>query len=170
VDGMTLIDRTVEMTSNSTPSPFAVIATSEWPDASYYGFRCFDNHVGAPGWSTAAGVSTATIKYDFGSALWAAIGYSILGGWWNVNVGYCPKDFEFFGSNNDSTWISLDVHTGISDWTENDRLRSYTFTNVTKYRYYKWDITNNFGSNQINIEQMTILSLADAPLPMFFRP
>lgn len=57
-----------------------------------------------------------------------------------------PKDWQFQGSNDGSTWTTLDAQ---SDQTFPERfwLNSYPIANSAAYRYYRLNITANNGDN-----------------------
>ena len=56
-----------------------------------------------------------------------------------------PKAWTLQGSNNGTQWTLLDTRTG-QTWSARNKTQTYTFTNSTAYRYYKWVITENGGS------------------------
>jgi|TARA_Y100000310_G_C20456176_1_gene703173 hypothetical protein len=92
-----------------------------------------------------SGNTTGWAKYDLGA------GNDIVGTRYSITVAssstQMPKNFTFQGSNNDSTWTTLDTQTGqvlgapYVAYTE----QIYEFANATSYRYYKLDVTLNGG-------------------------
>lgn len=54
---------------------------------------------------------------------------------------YSWKSWVFQGSNNNSTWTTLDTRTNETGWTTTGvtlgQIRTYRFYNTTPYRYYK---------------------------------
>jgi hypothetical protein len=52
---------------------------------------------------------------------------------------YTPKDFTFQGSNNGTSWTTLDTRTG-QTFTAGES-KTYTTSNTTAYTYYRLDIT-----------------------------
>lgn len=144
---MATIDRTATMTSNSLPSPNVASASNEGSGAAY---QAFDK--AGPEWI--ANTTTGWLKYNFGSQLWAATGYGIT----PQDPTRAPKDWTFEGSNNDSTWTTLDTQTGVTTWSTGVE-KSYTFSNGTKYQYYRLNITANNGSGtNLEIDELTILA------------
>lgn len=121
------------MTSDTTPSPNVVSASSE-AGVGTEAFMAFDKDSVSGCWQVASG-TTGWIKYDFGSALWAANGYTLTA----LTGNRAPKNWTFAGSNNDSSYTTLDTQTGIT-FTDG-QTKTYSFTNSTKYRYYKLTIT-----------------------------
>jgi hypothetical protein len=59
----------------------------------------------------------------------------------------CPMDFTLKGSNNDSTWNTLDTQTGIN-WIDNtNQMKTFTLGATSSvYRYFLLDITDNDGA------------------------
>jgi hypothetical protein len=107
--------------------------------------RAFDDSIsgtdywngdGVPGW----------LKYDFGSGNEKTIArYTITA---YSSAGYrAPKDFTFEGSNNNSDWDILDTQTALS-WGASEK-KTFNISNVTAYRYYRWNITAVESSNGI---------------------
>lgn len=53
---------------------------------------------------------------------------------------YYPIDWYFQGSNDGSTWITLDTQTGQTGWAGNE-WREYAIANITAYKFYRIYIT-----------------------------
>ena len=49
----------------------------------------------------------------------------------------CPKDWEFYGSNDEENWVLLDSRSDVT-WPTEQTTRSYCFYNTTPYRYYRF--------------------------------
>lgn len=64
-------------------------------------------------------------------------GYRFTGS--DYSTGRSPKDFTLSGSNDDSSWTTLDTRTGIS-WSISEA-KTFTFSNTTAYLYYRIDVT-----------------------------
>lgn len=60
-------------------------------------------------------------------------------------AGYTPRNWTFEGSNDGSSWTTLDTRTGEGSWTFYET-RSFTFANATAYSYYRLNISDNTGS------------------------
>ena len=76
--------------------------------------------------------------YDFGAAqvvdayrMWTGPDYS----------RRLPRIWKFEGSNDNARWTLLDVRHAEAKWTDDNRHRTYTFTNTTAYRYYRITFT-----------------------------
>ncbi len=55
-----------------------------------------------------------------------------------------PRDWNLQGSNNGSSWTTLDTRSG-QTFSSRFLTKSYSFTNSTSYLYYRLNITNNNG-------------------------
>jgi len=64
------------------------------------------------------------------------------------------KDFTFQGSNDGSTWTTLDTRTGIT-WPTTSEVKTFTFTNSTAYSFYRVAITANNGDTYTSICEIT---------------
>lgn len=138
------------MTNNTTPSPNVTSASSAGVGEEAY--HAFDKDSVTGAWITASG-TTGWIKYDFGSTIWAATGYSLTDNGFPTRM---PSSFTFQGSNDDSSWTTLDTRTSQS--FSSSETKNYTFSNGVKYRYYKLDVTVNGGGTNLQIAEMTILA------------
>ena len=138
------------MTSNNSPSPYVASASSEY----YYGneaYRAFDGSnavwgsIGTSGW----------LKLDYGSGnAPVLIGYAIKSYVDPDLQTVMPKNWTFKGSNNGSSWTTLDTRTNVTGWTAS-AWKEFWFSNSTGYRYYMIDITANNGySWSTYIEEM----------------
>lgn len=56
-----------------------------------------------------------------------------------------PKNWSFQGSNDGTTWQTLDSRTG-EDFPNRFQRKEYSFTNTTAYTYYRLNITNDSDS------------------------
>ena len=133
-------DLTAAMTANSAPSPNVVSASAEAGDT--YAYMAFDhNKTGDNKWLTNA--TNGWLKFDFGSALYTITKYTILAPDEAGNESRLPKNWTFEGSNNDSTWTTLDTQTN-QTFAAHER-KTYTSSNATPYRYYRLNISANGG-------------------------
>ena len=127
------------MSADSTPSPFVVTKSTEF-NSTFAAWKAFSLQNGGSN-SWLASTTTGWVSVDLGSAL-SIIGYAIAGSGFNVNVN--PQDWTFQGSNNGSSWTTLDTQTGYTSFVSGAS-SIFTFSEVS-YRYYKLDITTNNGS------------------------
>ena len=79
------------------------------------------------------------VTYDFGEGVQKTVNkYKIYGESTSVQyVARNPQDWDFEGSNDNSTWTQLDSRRNVDDWSSNGETREYTFSNDTAYRYYR---------------------------------
>lgn len=76
-----------------------------------------------------------------------------------------PKSWTFQGSNDASSWTTLDTKTNVSNFSAYEK-RTYTFANSTAYRYYRLNVTAiNAGSyfivNELEMHYDEILATID---------
>lgn len=148
---MSGIDRTPTMTNNTTPSPYVASASNEGSGAAYLAFDKADSQ-----WI--ANATTGFLKLDFGSAVWAADEYRID----PQSTTRAPRNWTFEGSNDDSNWTTLDTQTGITTWVTGTP-KTFTFTNSTKYRYYRLNISaNNGDGSNLEIDELNIFAPEDS--------
>ena len=57
-----------------------------------------------------------------------------------------PKDWQFQGSNDGSTWSTLDTQSDQA-FAKRFELKTYTIANPASYRYYRLNITANNGDS-----------------------
>lgn len=69
------------------------------------------------------------------------------------NGAYSPKDWTFEGSNDGSSWTTLDTRTGETMGTSE---HTYTFTNSTSYQWYRVLISaNNGGATYVGVATLS---------------
>jgi len=109
--------------------------------ASYVAAYAFDNNAGTD-WLSQNGVAMPQwLKYDFGAGVsWAISRVKIKAS--AAQYPYAPKTRTIQGSNNDSTWVTLDTQTNEAAWTTGLE-RTYDFINQVKYRYIMINITES---------------------------
>ena len=82
------------------------------------------------------------VDYDFWSPRIVNL-YKIYCGPISGAQARCPKSWEFYGSNDKENWTLLDSRSNIT-WPATQTTRSYSFTNTTAYRYYRFKgLTSN---------------------------
>ncbi len=89
------------------------------------------------------------IKYDFGVGNEKTIRKYRLN-WVGGNTDFTPYSWEFQGSNNGTTWITLDNQTGQNNWVSG-QWREFTFTNTQSFQIYRLYITDNNGQGSTSI-------------------
>jgi len=134
-------DLTPVMTSNTTPSPVVVSASTEY-NASYAAWKAFNHLVGTSGWASTAG-HTGWLKVYSGGDLWTVTSYTVSS--CTDSLVAMAKDWTLQGSTDNNSWITLDTQTNQISWTSDD-MRTYVITSPGNYSYYKLDITDNCGN------------------------
>jgi len=97
-----------------------------------------------PGW----------IQYDYGTNNQKTVtGYTLTSA--SDNPQKDPKDWQFQGSNNGTSWTTLDTRSGQTFAT---RLlaKSFTFSNTTPYRFHRLNITANSGGSTYGLHLQEI--------------
>jgi len=102
-------------------------------------------------WQTANVAFPHWLKYDFGAGVQKTIVKYTIRAYDTVSRIYDLKNWTFEGSNNDSSWTTLDTRSGIT-WTQAE-LKIFIFSNSTAYRYYRLNITANQGGNNYGMVQ-----------------
>lgn len=134
------------MTSNNTPSPYSVSASSEYnqPGYQFLAFKCFDRNISGNHFYATSGDGTGWIIVDLFAkksvnkyALTCSDG-SIFPGNTMIN------NWQFEGSNDTNTWVILDSKVNIS-WNIGER-KEFICANYdqnAEYRYYRLNIGNH---------------------------
>ena len=116
------------------------------------------NGGGGSGWGN-TNTMPSWLEYDFGSGTVISF-YSLYrsssqpGGWGSNN--YSPQNWTFQGSNDNSTWTTLDTETG-QQISYNASAAIFGFSNSTAYRYYRIYITTAVSGTYVNITQMRMM-------------
>ncbi len=152
-----LTDNIPAMTTNTTPSPLVASQSSLYA-AGYGGYGAFDKVANTWGWLS-GGVTTGWVKLDLGSGQGRTIKQYKLVGPITDYATRGPKTWTFQGSNDDSSWTTLDTQTNVASWGVLEE-RTYVVSNSTSYRYYKIDITANQGDpSYLTFTEMYIYDL-----------
>lgn len=72
-----------------------------------------------------------------------------------VATGSMPRDWQFQGSNDGSSWTILDIRENQASWKTNEQ-REYSFTNSDSYRYYQLYITAGNNDNALRLYEIEI--------------
>ena len=137
-------DITTNMTSNTTPSPCAVTASSVY--GGYFEYSAFNNtRKGGYGWLTGYGHPNDNwIMYDFGTNNEKTVNqYRVIGS--GAEADAAPKDWALYGSNYGAR-VKLDEQHGKTEYNALNVDEFLSFTNTTPYRYYIWEGQTNQGS------------------------
>jgi len=135
------------MTSNTTPSGTAS-ANSEYTSPSRAAWMAMDSNSDTFWTPYAAPRTQGWLQYQLTSAK-IVTKYTILN---SYNIYCSPKDWTFQGSNNGTSWTTLDTQTNQTGWVLNTK-RTYSFSNSTPYSYYRINITSDNGGGAVVITQ-----------------
>jgi hypothetical protein len=117
--------------------------------------EAFDKNVRTRWFNHDAG-ATGRLQYDLGPGITRTITrYSVASA---MDVpGRDPKDWEFQGSTNGSTWTTLDKQ---SNHTFVDRFQMKTFAvaRPAAYRYYRLNITANNGAKGTHVAELGLFT------------
>jgi len=114
----------------------------------------FDINPGSK-WFNGNGGTTGWLAYDFGSGNSQTIKrYAITSA--NDVPGRDPKNWQFQGSNDNSTWTTLDTQSNQS-FAYRYQTNSYNLGNTTAYRYYRLNVTaNNGDSSGVQLSELAL--------------
>lgn len=126
------------MSANNSPSPYVVSASHSDLDASYPPWKAMDGDLENLSMWASNGTGPWWWKIDFNTPV-IATGYKIAG----YTDGFYPKAWTISASNDNSNFTVLDSQS--NQVISGGLSVLYSFNNVTSYRYYKLNITENFG-------------------------
>ena len=72
-----------------------------------------------------------------------------------THAGRDPRDWTLQGSNDGTTWTTLDARSG-EDFSERFQTRQFSFANDVAYRHYRLDITANHGDGLIQLAELQL--------------
>jgi hypothetical protein len=113
--------------------------------------KWFNANAGPTGWLRLSfgGVPQTVVRYDLTSA--------------NDVPGRDPKNWQFQGSQNGTTWTTLDTRAG-ETFPSRYQTKQYPISNTTAYAYYRLNITANNGDpSGVQLAEMTFTYGAATP-------
>lgn len=144
----TLINQVPKMTSNTAPFGVAAASSAFANNPAWGAFeRTQDDGTAINTRWITSGPTTPTgwLRFDFGSGNSKVIKYySVVCAGAAANVDRAPKTWTFQGSDDASTWTTLDTQTNVPAWLAAEE-RTFATTNTTAYRYYRINVTANQG-------------------------
>jgi hypothetical protein len=106
------------------------------------------------------------LTYDFGSGVTKTITSYWLMRRPSSGENYTPTAWNFQGSNDNSSWTTLDTKSGITlpQWpvdgntnTQESLFAKYTISNTTAYRYYRWYFTATTTSSYCVVGEAVLI-------------
>ncbi len=135
------------MTSATTPSGTA--SSSTFYSAGYEPWRAMTGSTSANGWASGVGDSgTAVLEYDFGTGT-VISGYSVQAT--TATLTQNPKSWKWEGSNDGSTWTTLDDQSASSYTWTGSQTRTFSTGNSTSYRYYRLSVLTSVSSTVVQV-------------------
>ncbi len=142
---MSLVDITPVMTSNTTPSPYAVTSSGIY-SATYDSWKAFDNNMSTDNcWATPNAIITGWIMFNYSTPT-TIDAFSIA----NRNFGAstalpaAPKDFNLYGSNDGLSFTLIEAHLNEILWNSGES-RLFLLKQSVTFQYYRLNIITNNG-------------------------
>ena len=135
VDGTATASK--EKTSEPAANAFDGSVTTKW----------FNEEDGPSGW----------LQYDFGTGNnWTVVRYDLCSA--NDVPGRDPRDWQFQGSEDGESWVTLDIKSG-QVFSSRYLSKHYAISNETPYRYYRLNIlANNGDSVSIQLAELALMT------------
>jgi hypothetical protein len=158
------VDQVPTMTSNTAPSGVCSASSNYSATPAYYAF----DHGNTNGWIT-NGTSTGWIQYQFASAV-TITSYEVTP-WSTDNFpSRSPTAWTLEGSNDGSTWTTLDTRTySSSAWLLNTPAL-FGIASPGSYAYYRLNVTANGGDGYMGVQELSLQnSTGSTVIGLFFR-
>jgi fibronectin type 3 domain-containing protein/regulation of enolase protein 1 (concanavalin A-like superfamily) len=124
--------------------------------------QAFDGNVNTKWYTTDSG-SSAWLQYQYaGGATKVVTGYQITSA--NDVPQRDPDNWQFLGSNDGTTWTTLDTQSG-QTFASRFQTNNYPISNTQAYQYYRLNVTANAGGTGYGV-QLSELTLITAPGPI----
>ena len=151
-DSATPVSPMVNLAFGGTASSSTIGAPSwEAPDQAFNrnsGSKWYNGNATNPG-------STGWLRYDFGAGNAQTVKrYTVVSG---DAANRDPKSWTFQGSNDGSTWTTLDTQSNQAFLTRN-HANAYNIVSPAAYRYYQIDVTANNGAGTLAIAEFGLWS------------
>ena len=158
---------TSAMTSNSSPSPLIISASSEHSSPDCPAWRVFDqneSHSTDPQecWIASAAASETNpqwVQIDFGVGAVVVINKYRLLSRNSSDPAYvsAPRDFELSGSNDSVNCVVMDSLVDLAQLPSNTWSDYLTFTNGAGYRHYRFTIKKSWGQGLTSLSQLKLV-------------
>ncbi|GAA0936706.1 GH92 family glycosyl hydrolase [Kribbella koreensis] len=141
------MDKVVKVTANGENTGSGEIATNAADGDKFTKWLVFE----PTGWLTYETSAPVVIrKYALTSA--------------NDADGRDPQNWTVSGSNDGTTWTTLDTRTGES-FANRFQTKEYSFSNETAYKFFKFDVTLNHGEDIVQLADWYLSNGAPLPPP-----
>ncbi|KOY83014.1 discoidin domain-containing protein [Lysinibacillus macroides] len=146
-----------KMTSNTTPAPLKISASStNTGNSNYQPWKVFNgtNAGGVIDSWLSGNVTTGWIQIDYGVKKIAnrvAISAQITSAW--STILNAPKDFNILGSNNDVNFEIIGQYRNQINWSSGET-RNYNISKPNFYRYYRIQILSVNGAGQMSLSEV----------------
>lgn len=144
------------MTSNTAPSG---VASSSGDYSTSKAFNAFDGYT-AQGqanpamWTWQSDAVACWLQYQFAAAQTVAF-YKMFA----YGAAYAPRDWVFQGSNDGSTWVTLDTQADVS-WSSQSESKIYAVSTPAAYTYYRITVSDNNGGARTIIAELQMFGTA----------
>jgi hypothetical protein len=130
------------------------------PDGAEGAAKAFDGNTGTK-WLCNA---VSWLQYDFGAGVTQTVKrYDITSA--NDVPARDPKDWQLQGSNDGSTWTTVDTRTGQPSWPNRYQTISFTVATPGAYRYYRLNVTANNGDSGTQLSELAFYSDGGHTIP-----
>ncbi len=148
------------MSSNVLPSPFVASASQEF-SASWAAWKAFNGSAGTTvaneSWSDNGGATPQWLRIDLGSGVaFKPTKYVIRA----YNAAQGPNSWNMRGSNNGSSWTTLDTRAAITVWTGRN---TYGIVTPQAFRYFEIEITTK-NSAYAAIDEFYLVGEEEVPV------
>ena len=76
---------------------------------------------------------------------------------------HSPKNWTIDGSNDNSTWTTVDTQSNQGTSYDNLKPRTYRFSNSTAYKYYRLNVTSTNGGNYLMVAEWRLYESFTGP-------
>jgi F5/8 type C domain-containing protein len=158
-----------DLTSATSHSPFVVSSSSNY--TTLENFHAFDGASSTGHYWLGTGGGVDWLQLDCGSGITHLLGSYALQMDYVPEAARAPKNWTMLGSNDGSTWNTLDTRTNEINWNTANEVRTYTCATVTTaYRYFRLNVTANNGDATYTQVAELFLYLGTLPASIAVSP
>lgn len=131
-----------------------VVHASENSSTTYFQPSAALDHDNNTAWETnslGAGATSLTVRKPDSSAI-TVVSYTLAcrNGW----QGRAPSVFTLYGSNDATSWTSVDSRTGQTDWYSPNNVKNFVLSTPATFVYWKLVVTATAGGDILNLGEM----------------